>query len=154
MVQLFIRKHMAVFSLTVLIVVLGMISYATLPRESSPEIKQPYVFITTTYIGVSASDIESLVTSTIENELEGMNGLKEITSESRQNASFIFVEFSSDVSVEDALRRTKDRVDVARPQLPDDADDPVVREFSVSDWPMFVVVLSHPDGGGGDQRCR
>jgi multidrug efflux pump len=146
MVQLFIRKHMAVFSLTVLIVVLGMISYATLPRESSPEIKQPYVFITTTYIGVSASDIESLVTSTIENELEGMNGLKEITSESRQNASFIFVEFSSDVSVEDALRRTKDRVDVARPQLPDDADDPVVREFSVSDWPMFVVVLSHPDG--------
>lgn len=146
MVRLFIRKHMAVFALSVLIVVLGVIAYVTLPRESSPEIKQPYIFITTTYVGVSAADIETLVTEPIENELEGMDGLAELTSQSRQNVSSIFVEFSSDVSVEEALRRTKDRVDIAAPQLPDDSDEPAVREFSVSDWPMFVVVLSHPDG--------
>ena len=146
MVRLFIEKHMAVFSLAALIVVLGVIAYATLPRESSPEIKQPYIFITTTYVGVSAADIETLVTDPIENELEGMDGLSELTSESRQNVSSIFAEFSSEVSVEEALRRTKDRVDIAAAQLPDDADEPSVREFSVSDWPMFVVVLSHPDG--------
>lgn len=148
MIRLFIQKHMAVFSLAVLIVILGVIAYVTLPRESSPEIKQPYIFITTTYVGVSATDIETLVTEPIENELDGMEGLAELTSESRQNVSFIFAEFSSDVSVEEALRRTKDRVDLARPELPDDADDPNVREFSVSDWPMFVVVISHPDGVG------
>jgi multidrug efflux pump subunit AcrB len=139
---------MAVFSLSLLIVIVGVIAYVTIPRESSPEIKQPYIFITTTWAGVSATDIETLVTQPIENELEGMNGLAELTSESRQNVSFIFAEFSSDVSVEAALRRVKDRVDIARSSLPDDANDPNVREFSVSDWPMFVVVLSHPDGIG------
>jgi multidrug efflux pump subunit AcrB len=146
MIRLFIQKHTAVFSLAVLIVIVGVMAYITLPRESTPEIKQPYIFITTTYVGVSASDIETLVTEPIENELEGTDGLKELTSESRQNVSFIFAEFTSDTSVEEALRRAKDRVDLAVPNLPDDADEPNVREFSVSDWPIFVVVLSHPDG--------
>jgi len=146
MLRTLVHKHMAIFSLSALIVVVGAIAYATLPRESSPEIKQPYIFITTTYVGVSAADIETLVTDPIESELEGMNGLAELTSESRQNVSFIFAEFTSDVSVEEALRRTKDRVDVAAANLPDDADDPAVREFSVSDWSIFVVILSHPDG--------
>lgn len=146
MIRLFIAKHMAVFSLAILIVVLGIIAYATLPRESNPEINQPYIFVTTSYAGVSASDIETLVTDPIENELEGMDGLVELTSTSQQNASSIFVEFSSDVSVGEALQRTRDRVDLAIPSLPTDADEPSVREFSVSDWPIFVVVLSHPDG--------
>ena len=146
MIRLFIQKHMAVFSFAVLIVIMGVIAYVQLPRESNPEIKQPYIFINTTYVGVSAEDIESLVTQPIEQELDGMNGVKEITSESRQSVSFIFVEFTSDVTVETALRRVKDRVDLAKPRLPGDADEPFVREFSVSDWPIFVVVLSHPDG--------
>ena len=146
MIRFFIEKHMAVFSLAVLIVILGVIAYVTIPRESAPAIEQPYIFITTTYVGVSAGDIETLVTEPIENELEGTEGLAELTSESRQNVSNIFAEFTSDVSVEEALRRTKDRVDIAKAELPDDADEPRVREFSVSDWPIFVVVLSHPDG--------
>jgi len=146
MIKKLIEKHMAVFALAVLIVIMGVLAYARLPRESMPEIKQPYIFITTSYIGVSARDIESLVTDTIERELDGMDGVDEITSESRQNFSFIFVTFTSDVSVEAALRRVKDRVDIARTKLPEAADDPFVKEFSVSDWPFFVVVLSHPDG--------
>jgi multidrug efflux pump len=137
---------MAVFAFSLLIVIMGVIAYIQLPRESMPEIKQPYIFVNTTYIGASPQDIERLVTQPLEDELDGMDGLDEITSESRQNISFIFVQFTSNVSVEDALRRVKDRVDFARPNLPDGADDPQVREFSVSNWPIFQVVLSHPDG--------
>lgn len=146
MIRKLIEKHNAVFAFVVLIVVMGVIAYVQLPRESMPEIKQPYIFVTTSYIGVSAHDIESLVTDRIERELDGMDGVDEITSESRQNFSFIFVKFTSDVSVETALRRVKDRVDIARTKLPEAADEPFVKEFSVSDWPFFVVVLSHPDG--------
>ena len=127
MVELFIKKHMAVFALAVLIIIMGIVAYAQLPRESTPEIEQPYIFINTTYVGVSARDIESLVTQPLEQELDGMEGLAEITSESRQNVSFIFVEFTSDVDVETALRRVKDRVDLASPGLPDGADEPAVR---------------------------
>ncbi len=148
MIRLFIDKHMAVFGLAALIVIVGAVAYVSLPRESAPEISQPYIFVTTSYIGVSAADIESLVTERIEQEIDGLDGLVTLSSESRQNLSFIFAEFSSDVSVETALQRVKDRVDLARPQLPTDADEPLVREFSVSDWPFYVLVLSHPDGVG------
>ncbi|TVQ40488.1 MAG: efflux RND transporter permease subunit [Spirochaetaceae bacterium] len=148
MIRLFIEKHMAIFGLAALIVIVGVVAYIGLPRESAPEITQPYIFITTGYVGVSAADIESLVTQRIEQELDGVDGLLTLTSESRQNLSFIFAEFSSDVTVETALQRVKDRVDLARPQLPADSDDPLVREFSVSDWPFYVLVLSHPDGVG------
>ena len=146
MIRLFINKHMAVFSLSVLIVILGVISYVTLPRETNPDIKIPYIIVATTYIGVSAGDIETLITEPIETELEGMNGLNELTSESRQNISVITAEFSSDVEMEEALRRTKDRVDLAVANLPGDAEEPSVREVNISDWPIFSVVLSHPDG--------
>lgn len=146
MIDLFIRKHMAVFALAVLIIIMGVVAYTQLPRESTPEVKQPYIFINTTYVGVSAQDIDSLITRPIEKELDGMQGLDEITSESRQNVSFIFVEFTSDVDVPTALRRVKDRVDLAAPGLPSGADEPMVREFSVTDWPFFQVVLSHEEG--------
>ncbi len=146
MIRLFISKHMAVFSLSALIIILGAISYATLPRETSPDIKIPYIIVTTSYIGVSAKDIESLVTEPIETELEGMNGLSELTSQSRQNISVVTAEFTADVAVEEALRRTKDRVDIAVANLPDDADEPNVREVNISDWPIFTAVLTHPDG--------
>ncbi len=139
---------MAVYSFAALILIIGTIAYIQLPRESTPEIKQPYIFVTTTYVGVSARDIESLVTQPIERELDGMEGLHQITSESRQSLSFIFVEFTSDVSVEEALRRVKDRVDLAQPKLPSDSDEPSVREFNVSNWPVYTLVLSHPNGVG------
>ncbi len=148
MIRLFINKHMAIFSLSVLIVILGVISYVTLPRESTPDIKIPYIYISTVYTGVSASDIESLITEPIENELDGIDGLTALTSESRQNFSFITAEFSSEVSTEEALRRTKDRVDIAKASLPSDAEEPNVREVSISDWPVLTVVISHSSDVG------
>lgn len=139
---------MAVFSLSILTVILGVFSYIDIPRESTPDIKIPYITINTTYVGVSANDIESLITDPIENELEGIDGLIELTSKSRQNYSSILAKFSSSMSTEESLRRTKDRVDIAVAQLPSDTNEPVVKEISVSDWPIFRVVFTHPDGIG------
>lgn len=149
MIRLFIEKHNAVFAFSVLIVIMGVLAYTQLPRESTPEIQEPYIFVTTSYIGASAGDVEALVTEPIEKELDGMAGLDELTSESRQNFSSIFASFTSDVDVETALRRVKDRVDLAKAKLPDGADEPFVKELSVSDWPFFVVSLSHPSGVEG-----
>jgi len=146
MIEFLVRKNAAVFSFAVLIVVLGAISYATLPRESVPEIKQPYIFVTTLYPGVSASDIENLVTRVIETEVDGLEGIEQLSSSSMQSLSFIFVKFSSDVTVDAALRRVRERVDVAKGELPDDAEEPTVTELSSSNWPIFTVVLSHPEG--------
>jgi multidrug efflux pump len=146
MIRLFIEKHNAVFIACVLIVVLGVLAYIRLPRESTPEIKQPWIFVTTAYPGVSAKDIESLVTIPIEEQIDGLEGLSRISSSSAQNVSSISVEFTADTDVETALRRVKERVDVAKAELPDEVGEPQVRELNSSDWPIFIVALSHPEG--------
>ncbi len=153
MIKLFVNKRSVVFCFTVLIIIVGIIAYVTLPRESVPEFKQPYIFVTTTYIGVSAKDIENLVTRVIEEEIDGLEGLDEITSSSQQSLSFIFAKFTSDVDQETALRRVRERVDLAKPNLPDESDDPVVQELSSSNWPILISVLSHAKGLGVIQNA-
>lgn len=146
MVAFIIKNRAAVFTLSLLVVILGVMAYASLPRENTPEIKQPWIFVTTVYPGVSPADIESLVTRPLEDAVDGLEGINKISSNSRQSVSSLFVEFDSDTSTEEALRRVKDRVDSARADLPDDAEEPAVKELNSSDWPIFIAVVSHPDG--------
>lgn len=150
MVEFFVRKHMAVFSFAVLVLIIGVMSYIGLPRESMPEVKQPLIFITTTYPGISAKDIESLVTRPIEEEIDGVEGLSEISSSSQQSLSFIAVEFTSDVSVENALVKVRERVDLAKAFLPDDADEPIIQELNFSNYPVFIATLSNPEYPGDE----
>ena len=146
MIRFLVNKAAMVFTFSVLIVVAGIMSYINLPRESAPEIKQPYVFISTVYPGVSAKDVENLVTRVLEDEINGVDGLLEISSSSQQGLSFIYTEFASDISVETALRRVQQRVDRARPLLPNDVEEPVVQELSSSSFPILIISLSHKDG--------
>ncbi len=146
MIKFFVQKKSAIFTMVIMILIMGTRSYFDLPRESAPEIKQPYIFVNTVYPGVGAKDIENLVTRVIEDELDGIEGLKKVSSSSQQSLSFISVEFTSDVDVETALRRVRERVDIAKSQLPKDAKEPSVRELSSSSFPIFILVLSHPDG--------
>jgi len=146
MIRFLVNKAAMVFTFSALIVVAGIMSYISLPRESAPEIKQPYVFISTAYPGVSAKDVENLVTRVLEDEINGVDGLLEISSSSQQGLSFIYTEFASDISVETALRRVQQRVDRARPLLPQDVEEPTVQELSSSSFPILIISLSHQDG--------
>lgn len=146
MIRFIVHRKAAVFTLAVLVLLAGTMSYLNLPKEATPEIKQPYIFVTTLYPGVGAGDVENLVTREIEDEIDGLEGLEELVSSSQQSLSFIFATFSSDVSVETALRRVRERVDIAKAELPDDVEDPMVQELSSSSWPVIIISLSHPDG--------
>ena len=70
--KLLIDNKVTVYILMVIIVIMGVFSYVSLPKESSPSIKIPYVFVTTVYPGVSPQDIENLVTQEIEKEIKGI----------------------------------------------------------------------------------
>lgn len=146
MIDFLIRKRTAVFTASLLIIIVGVIAYLDLPRESNPEIKQPWIFVNTVYAGVAPKEIESLITQPLEEQLDGIEGVNKISSSSRQSVSSIFVEFDADTQVETALRRVKDRIDAAQADLPDEAEEPRVAEFSSTDWPIFIIVLSHPEG--------
>ena len=90
--------------------------------------------------------MESLITEPIEAELEGVEGLDKLTSTSRFSLSTVVAEFTGDTAVETALRRVRERVDVARTGLPADVDPPGVRELNFSDQPFLIMVLSNPNG--------
>lgn len=148
MIRFLVNKASVIFTFSFLIILSGIISYLRLPRESAPEIKQPYIFITTVYAGVSARDMENLVTRVIEDEINGIDGLLEITSSSQQGLSFIFTKFASEITVETALRRVQQRVDRARTELPTDAEEPSVQELSSSSFPILIISISHQSGLG------
>ncbi len=143
--QLALKRQVTVLALLVIIVVAGLYSYATLPRESFPDITIPYVFVTTTYEGVAPADMEELITIPIERKLKGINEVEEIRSTSAEGISTVAIKFSPKVDLDDALQKVRDKVDQAEGDLPADLpDDPVIKEVNFSDMPVIRVVLSGP----------
>jgi len=134
-----IKKRTTVFVLIAMIAVFGVYNYVTLPREMAPDINVPYITVTTTYTGVAPADIENNVTVHLEKKLKGLHDLEEITSVSAEGVSSITIEFLPDVDIDDALQKVRDKVELAKSDIPEDADDPVVAEVSFSDFPIMIV---------------
>ncbi len=138
-----LKNKTTVYILTVLLVLFGIFSYEQMPRELMPEIVAPNILIQTIYPGNSPIDIENLITRPIEQELKGLKGIKKITSASYQDRSLINVEFNTTFSIKQALQDTKDRVDKAKSELPNDLDqDPVVVDIDFSEFPIMSVNIS------------
>lgn len=140
--DLAIERRTTVFVLLGIITLTGLYSYAVLPRESEPEVVIPLIMVTVAYEGVSPEDMETLVTIPIERKLTGISGVKEIRSSSTEGAISIQIEFEPDVDIESALQKVRDKVDQAEQDLPDDADDPSVREINISELPIMYVCLT------------
>jgi multidrug efflux pump len=142
-----VKQRTSVMVLALILLVFGVYSYNTLPRESAPDISIPYVFVSTDYAGVAAADIETSITIPIEKKLRGMRGVKRLKSISSEGLSQINVEFLPDVDINDALQDVRNKVDEAKGELPADLeDDPVVFEVNISELPIAVFSLSGTAG--------
>lgn len=138
-----LKNKNTVLILLVLIVIMGVSAYITLPKDSYPEIEQPMVYIGTPYPGNSPVDIENLVTRPLEKEINEISELDNIKSTSAQDYSTIIAEFDPDIDIDDALQKVKDAVDRADPELPTDLDqDPNVFEMNFSEFPIMNINLS------------
>jgi len=137
-----IKNRTTVAVLAFIIILMGGYSYLSLPREAFPDIPIPYILINTTYEGVSPEDIETSITMKIEKELNSIRGVKEIRSSSAEGLSMISVEFDPDVPTEVALQRVRDRVDLAKGELPNDAEEPVISEINFAEFPIMLVSIS------------
>jgi len=138
-----LKNKTTIYIFTALLVFFGIFSYNQMPREAMPEIVVPYIFIQTLYPGNSPVDIENLCTRPIEKELKGLKGIKKVSSASYQDVSTIVVEFNTDVTIKQALQDTKDRVDKAKSELPNDLpSDPFVTDFDLSEFPIMNVNIS------------
>ena len=143
--QVALKRQVTVLALLVIIVIAGIYCYATLPRESFPDITIPYVFVTTTYEGVAPEDMEQLITIPIERKLKGIDNVEEIRSTSAEGISTVAIKFLPKIDLDDAVQKVRDKVDQAKNDLPADLpDDPTIAEVNFSDMPVIRVVLSGP----------
>ena len=141
-----INNKMTVFVVIGMIFLAGIFSYQSMPREAFPEIVVPEIFVSTAYPGNSAIDIEKLITSPLEKEINGISGVDEITSTSIEGFSSIKVTFDFSVTPTEALRKVKDKVDAAKSDkdFPKDLpSDPTVKELNFAElMPIMNINLS------------
>jgi multidrug efflux pump len=141
--SLSVDNQISVVILVLIITVLGLLAYRTMPKESFPEIVIPTVYVGTAYPGNSPVDMENLITRPIEKELKSINNVKSIKSTSVQDFSSIVVEFNPGVEISKAIQDVKDAVDKSKSELPTDLDqDPDVIEINTSDFPIMNINLS------------
>ncbi|MFW5972547.1 MAG: efflux RND transporter permease subunit, partial [Bacteroidota bacterium] len=137
-----IKYRTSILVLTIVLVLGGFMAYVSIPKESSPSIEIPNIVVTTLYPGVSPDDIETLVTQPIEKEIQNVNGIKEIRSTSTEGVSTVVVEFNPEISIDDAYQKVRDKVDVAKPNLPVEVEEPMVNEIDLSEFPIMTVNLA------------
>ena len=140
--KLFVDNKVVVYIFTGIVIIAGIFSYVSMPREAAPSVQIPYVFISTVYVGVSPEEIEKLVTMEIEKEVKGISDVKTITSVSRESFSSVIVEFFSNVKIDDALQKVRDKVSVAKTKMPSDIKEPVITEINISELPMLYINIS------------
>jgi multidrug efflux pump len=128
--------------MSLLIVLLGVISFDRLSVREYPKIDPPTVSVRTVYKGATAQVIESVITTPLEDALSGIEGIKTIKSQSREEVSQITVTFVTDRDVEAAANDVRDRVSRVKSQLPDAALDPVVNKIEADAWPIMWIALS------------
>lgn len=128
--------------MSLVIILLGVVGYQSLSVREYPNIDEPTVSVTTSYSGANAQIMESQVTKPLEDSLAGIEGIKFITSTSREGASIISVHFNLNRDPDSAASDVRDKVSRARGRLPDDVDEPIVSKVEADSSPIIYLVLS------------
>lgn len=149
-----VTNKTAIYLLMLVVSMIGIFQFVTLPKEQFPDIVIPTIYVSTIYTGNSPKDMENLVTRPIEKQIKAITGAKinKFTSTSQQDYSAIVVEFETDVQTDVALQKVKDAIDKAKQDLPTDlTQQPTALEVSFSDQPIMYVNIS---GNYDQQRLK
>lgn len=139
----FSRSRMTILSL-VFLCIIGLFSYKNVPKESSPDVAIPFIYVAVTLEGISPEDAERLLIRPLETELSNLKGLKEMRSIASEGHGSVILEFSAGFESEKAYRDVQDKVDQAVQKLPASADKPIVKEINVALFPIINVLLAGP----------
>ena len=122
----------------------GLTAYQAIPKEANPDVTIPMIYVSLTLEGVSPEDGERLLVRPMEQELRAIQGVKKMTAQSGEGYASITLEFDAGFDPKQALADVRERVDIARAEIPDEADEPRVMEVNVSQFPVLSVGLSGP----------
>lgn len=135
--SLSIRRPVLATVFSIVIVLFGIIAFNYLPVREYPAVDPPIITVATSYIGANADVIESQITEPLEDQINGIAGIKNLTSVSREGRSTITVEFELSIDLETAAADVQSRVGRARGNLPPDADPPIVSKADADARPIL-----------------
>ena len=128
--SLAIENKTTIYVLIVLILLLGIGAFYSMPRENFPEVNETKIYVSSIYPGNTAEDIEKLITDPLEEKLQTVSNVVETTSTSQEDFSMLVVEFDENITVEAAKQKVKDEID---------------SETSSEDWPTFNGAKVEPN---------
>jgi len=140
--EISIKRPVLAIVMSITIIVFGLIGYNYLGVREYPSVDPPVVNVQTSYTGANADIIESQITEPLEESINGIAGIRTLTSSSRDGRSSITVEFDLAVNIEDAANDVRDRVSRSMAVLPKDVDPPVISKSDADSGPIYNLNLS------------
>ena len=137
-----IGRGRTVLMILSLILIAGTIAYISIPKESDPDVNIPIIYVGMSHDGISPEDAERLLVRPMEQELRSIEGIKEMRSNATEGYASVLLEFDAGFDADLALADVREKVDVAKVELPDETDEPTVNEVNVSLFPVIVIMLS------------
>ena len=137
-----VKRPIGLIMIVLGILALGFVSLRNLAIDLFPEIELPIAAVTTTYTGAGPQEVEQLVSRPLESALSSLQGIDEIQSISQPGASLVLLIFKSGTNLDNALLEVRERVDMVKAMLPEDADDPSVLRFDPQQIPVMMLGLT------------
>ena len=137
-------RSRTVLLLLALILIVGLITYVNIPKESKPDIQIPVIYTSVMLEGISPEDAERLLLRPLEKRFSSIEGLKEMRSNAVEGMGTVYLEFNPGFDSEQALADVREEIDDARPELPEEAEEPEVHEINLSLFPVISVLLKSP----------
>ena len=122
--------------------ILGVFALVQLPVDNFPDMESNTIMVMSSYPGASAEDVETNLTKLLENSLNSIANLKNVTSSSRENVSLLTLEFQYGVDIEVATNDVRDKLDMIKSSLPDGATNPTIFKFSADDMPIMILACT------------
>lgn len=139
--QLAIERSFAVFVLAAAVMGMGFVAYLSLPLESDPEVEIPFVGVVVPWPGAAPDEVENLIVRPMEEQLAGLDDIKEVTSTAREGRGTTFIEFVSGVDMDEAKSSVREKLPDIKNEMPEEADDPILIEINVDDVPIMLVSI-------------
>src|SRR6056297_28324 len=140
--KLAVNRPIATTMAFLAILLFGLVSLYRLPLDIMPEMELPTLTVMTVYPGASAEEVEEQVTKPLEEILAGTENLKEVQSTSRENVSFISLQFNWGSDISEASSSARDLIELVKRDLPNDAESPVIYKVNSSMFPVLVYAIT------------
>ncbi len=138
-----LSRKRALLMLLAFLLIAGLSAYINVPKESDPDIPIPFIYVSVGHEGISPEDAERLLLRPLEQELRGIEGIKEMKSTASSGHASVVMEFYIDIDIKDALTDVHEKVDQAKGKLPQESDDPIVKQVTLAtENPALTILLS------------